>query len=79
MTRKPTFDINKGMKIGWGKHILKTEKGFNWIWHNGGTGGYTSSMVLDTEKKNGVIILSNVSAFNPQMVKWRILTNYALN
>jgi CubicO group peptidase (beta-lactamase class C family) len=67
LTRKPTFDINEGMKIGLGWHILKTEKGFNWIWHNGGTGGYSSSMVLDPEKKNGVIILSNVSAFNPKM------------
>ena len=67
LTRKPTFDINEGMKIGLGWHILKTENGFNWVWHNGGTGGYSSSMVLDTENKNCVIILSNVSAFNPKM------------
>ena len=67
LTRKPTFDIKDDMKIGLGWHILKTEKGFNWIWHNGGTGGYSSSIVLDVEKKNGVIILSNVSAFNPKM------------
>ncbi len=67
LTRKPTFDINESMKIGLGWHILKTEKGFNWVWHNGGTGGYSSSMVLDAEKKNGVIILSNVSAFNQKM------------
>ena len=67
LTRKPTFSINENMKIGLGWHILKTDKGFNWIWHNGGTGGYSSSMVLDTEKKNGVIILSNVSTFNKKM------------
>lgn len=67
LTRKSTFDINEGMKMGLGWHILKTEKGFNWVWHNGGTGGYSSSMVLDAEKKNGVIILSNVSAFNQKM------------
>jgi CubicO group peptidase (beta-lactamase class C family) len=64
LTRKPTFDINENMKIGLGWHILKTEKGFNWVWHNGGTGGYSSSMVLDAEKKNGVIILSNASKIN---------------
>lgn len=67
LTRNPTFNKNENMKIGLGWHILKTEKGFNSIWHNGGTGGYSSSMVLDVEKKNGVIILSNVSAFNPKM------------
>ena len=67
LARKSTFDINEDMKIGLGWHILKTEKGFNWVWHNGGTGGYSSSMVLDAEKKNGVIILSNVSAFNQKM------------
>jgi CubicO group peptidase (beta-lactamase class C family) len=65
LTRMPTFDISDTMKIGLGWHILKAKDGFKWIWHNGGTGGYTSSIVLDTEKKNGVIILSNVSAFNP--------------
>lgn len=67
LTRNPTFYINEDMKVGLGWHILKTEKGFNWVWHNGGTGGYSSSMVLDAEKKNGVIILSNVSAFNTKM------------
>lgn len=67
LTRKPTFDVNESMKIGLGWHILKTENGFNWVWHNGGTGGYSSSMALDAEKKNGVIILSNVSAFNQKM------------
>lgn len=67
LTRKATFNINDRMKIGLGWHILKTDKGSDWIWHNGGTGGYSSSMVLDVEKKNGVIVLSNVSAFNPQM------------
>ena len=67
LTRKPTFDINDKMKIGLGWHILKSENEFKWIWHNGGTGGYSSSIVLDVEKKNGVIILSNVSAFNPKM------------
>ena len=63
-TRKPTFDIDESMKIGLGWHILKTDKGFNWVWHNGGTGGYSSSMVIDAEKKNGVIILSNASNIN---------------
>ncbi len=67
LTRKPTFDIDEDMKIGLGWLILKSENEFKWVWHNGGTAGYTSSIVLDIAKKNGVIILSNVSAFNPKM------------
>ncbi|HCO68960.1 MAG TPA: penicillin-binding protein, partial [Dysgonomonas sp.] len=47
------------------------EKGDNQVlyWHNGGTGGYSSSMVLDVDAKNGIVILSNVSVFHPDMDK----------
>jgi CubicO group peptidase (beta-lactamase class C family) len=64
LTQKPTFKVNDNMQIGLGWHILKTENGGELIWHNGATGGYRSSMGLDIENKNGIIILSNVSAFN---------------
>lgn len=67
LTRKPTFDINEKMKIGLGWHILKSENIQNLYWHNGGTGGYSSSMTVNTENQTAVIILSNVSAFNPKM------------
>jgi CubicO group peptidase (beta-lactamase class C family) len=67
LTQKPTFKVNDNMSIGLGWHILKRKNGGELIWHNGGTGGYTSSMVLDLENKNGIVILSNVSAFNEQM------------
>ncbi|TPV35369.1 beta-lactamase family protein [Paucihalobacter ruber] len=67
LTQKPTFKINDQMSIGLGWHILKRKNGGEVIWHNGGTGGYTSSMALDLENKNGIIILSNVSAFNEKM------------
>jgi len=66
LTQKQTFVINENMKIGLGWHI-PGKNGKNFIWHNGGTGGYASSMALNKENKNGVIILSNVSGFNPQM------------
>lgn len=65
MTRTPTFTINEKIKVGLGWHIITTENDKELYWHNGGTGGYSSSMLLDIENKNGVIILSNVSAFNP--------------
>jgi len=67
LTRKPTFTVNEKMKIGLGWHILKNKDKSEYFWHNGGTGGYSSSLAFSAENKNAVIILSNVSAFNPKM------------
>jgi len=67
LTRTPTFTVSEKMKIGLGWHILKTQSGKNLFWHNGGTAGYSSSMVVDTDNKTAVVILSNVSSFNPKM------------
>lgn len=67
LTRRATFTINSNMKIGLGWHILKLENDHELFWHNGGTAGYSSSISVDTEHKTAVIILSNVSAFNPKM------------
>ena len=67
LTREKTFELNEKMDIGLGWHILKSQSKNLWYWHNGGTGGYSSSMVIDDKSKNGIIILSNVSAFNPNM------------
>ncbi|WP_074407708.1 serine hydrolase [Aquimarina megaterium] len=67
LTRVKTFELNKNMDIGLGWHILKSQSENIWYWHNGGTGGYSSSMIIEEKSKNGIIILSNVSAFNPNM------------
>jgi CubicO group peptidase (beta-lactamase class C family) len=67
LTRIPTFTINEKMKIGLGWHILKSNNEQELIWHNGGTGGYSSSMSINIKEKTAVIILSNVSAFNTEM------------
>jgi len=64
LTRESTFTVNENMDMGLGWHILKNKSTGNWHWHNGGTGGYRSSMALDIDNKNAVIILSNVSAFH---------------
>lgn len=67
LTQEPTFEVSEKMKIGLAWHIINSENGENqFIFHNGGTGGYTSSMALDTNSKNGIIILSNVSTFHTQ-------------
>ena len=52
------------MDIGLGWHVLKPKSDKIWHWHNGGTGGYSSSMAIEEESKNGIIILSNVSAYS---------------
>jgi len=64
LSTKSTFVIDDSMKIGLGWHLLKTKNGQDLIWHNGGTGGYSSSMAIDTNNQLAVIILSNVSAYN---------------
>lgn len=67
LTQKKTFESPEGLGIGLGWHLPPAPSGDVWHWHNGGTGGYTSSMVLDVEEKNAVILLSNVSAYHPDM------------
>lgn len=67
LTRTPTFEINQNMSVGLGWHLLQSKHGNQWYWHNGGTGGYSSTMTIDVKNKNGIIILSNVSAFHANM------------
>lgn len=60
--RHCAFEAGKQtMGLGW--FILKNKiPGIDEAYfHNGGTGGYRSSMVVDFKKSSGVIILSNIS------------------
>lgn len=66
LTRQKTLEVNENMDLGLGWHILSNDSAIH-HWHNGGTGGYSSSMAMDTNSKTAVIILSNVSPGNPQM------------
>lgn len=67
MTREQKFIVSDDRRMGMGWHILKSKSGMDWYWHNGGTGGFSSSMIVDTETKTAVVILSNISTFNPSM------------
>lgn len=67
LTKIPTFTINENMKIGLGWHILKSNKGEDVFVHNGGTGGYSSSIAINIDEKKAVIILSNLSGFHEKM------------
>jgi CubicO group peptidase (beta-lactamase class C family) len=60
LTHQKQFNINPQMDMALGWHILKI-KGKSYIWHNGGTGGFTSALVLDKIAQKAVVILSNTS------------------
>ena len=65
LTRKPTTIVDDEMKIGLGLGIIKTTDNNVIYWHNGGSGGYKSTMEFNIETKSAAIVLSNVSFFNP--------------
>jgi len=68
LTQKKTFSItpyDKAIGLGW---MIENKKVGKWLLHSGGTGGYTSYITLNLEKKNAVIILSNVSGFSEKGV-----------
>ena len=62
-----TLEVDDQLKIGLGWHLINSKSGKDWIWHNGGTGGYTSSLAMNKASQNAVIILSNVSGLSPKM------------
>lgn len=62
LTRKSTFEESENRHLGLGWVLFKRDNGDQWIWHNGGTGGYRSSMVLNTKNQNAVIILTNIAS-----------------
>ena len=65
LTRVKTLTLNENMDLGLGWHIINTEAGSKWHFHNGATGGYSSIMVTNVDTQNGVIILSNVAPDHP--------------
>lgn len=64
LTLEKTFK-NTNVDIGLGWHNVKYNK-TSFMWHNGGTGGYSSSMAYDKKTNNGIIILTNITSFHPQ-------------
>ncbi len=62
LTRTPFHKATENFSTGLAWGIVKAESGAEWYWHNGGTGGYTSSIIIDTEEEKSVIVLSNISA-----------------
>ena len=67
MLNTPTIAINDKMSVGLGWHIIHSKNGNLVLWHNGATAGYVSSMIVDIKTKRSIVILTNVSAFHPNM------------
>lgn len=57
--RRPTTSATLDIALAW--HILKTSRGGEIVWHNGGTGGYRSYVGFDPQSRAGVVVLSNMS------------------
>ena len=74
----PTFKNNERMSMGLGWHLIKSNDGNTILFHNGATGGYVSSMMVDKANKKAVVILTNVSAFNAKMNLIDMLCNQLL-
>lgn len=79
LQRKKTITINEKVSVALGWHIITTESGNELYWHNGATGGYTSSMALDVPTKKGVIVLSNLSPMHPSRANIEIMNIELLN
>lgn len=61
---KQTFSVNENTAVAIGWHIIKNKTKADILWHNGGTGGFKSSMAINPSNKTSVIILTNVGATN---------------
>jgi CubicO group peptidase (beta-lactamase class C family) len=70
--QKKTFHIadsvfqNSTADIGLDWIILNRKSGEKWIWHNGATDGYYSHIIINTQKRKAVVMLSNISSTNTQ-------------
>lgn len=62
LSRQETFRVSERTSLALGWHILRRKDGHRWHWHNGGTGGYRTSLWLDLEQKKAVVLLTNLSA-----------------
>lgn len=62
LQRAQTFGVDEKMSLALGWHIITTDSGLTCRWHNGGTGGYSSSMAIDPDTNTAAIILSNISS-----------------
>ena len=63
LTRQEFVIDTTSFNMGLGWHIARPYED-TWYLHQGRTGGYSSGIIIDMVNENGIIILSNVSAYN---------------
>jgi D-alanyl-D-alanine-carboxypeptidase/D-alanyl-D-alanine-endopeptidase len=59
--QKPRAPAGAGMQIGLNWLTSKSKGGVEYVWHNGGTGGYRSFLGFDPKRGVGVVVLANRS------------------
>lgn len=57
--RRSTERPGTSVALAW--HITTRADGSEFVWHNGGTGGYRSFIGFDPKQRTGVVVLSNTS------------------
>jgi CubicO group peptidase (beta-lactamase class C family) len=60
LTHKPVFTIEEGYHVALGWHLVDWVQGWRWLNHNGGIGGYTSTLNVDPKNRCAAMVLSNV-------------------
>ncbi len=65
LTQNVTHIENKQVSLGLGWHII-SQGDQKILFHNGGTGGYTSCILINKKTQKSVIMLTNISAFHPK-------------
>jgi hypothetical protein len=58
LSQREFFRVDSGTSIGLGWH-RRTRGGYTLVWHNGGTGGFRSMMVVDAGAGRAGVVLSN--------------------
>lgn len=58
---KPRAPVRPNTRIGFNWFTSKTGSDVEYVWHNGGTGGYRSFLGFDPKREVGVVVLSNRS------------------
>lgn len=76
---EPTFVVNYEMEMGLGWHIIHLKDATPIYWHNGRSGGYTSSMVVNTINRTGIILLSNQTTIGLDRFTISLMRFLALN
>jgi CubicO group peptidase (beta-lactamase class C family) len=60
LTQKPVFTMSEGEHVALGWHVYDWVSGWRTLNHNGGIGGYTSTVNIDPANRCATIVLSNV-------------------